>query len=78
MPAKLHPMPLIDRDSPLRAAGLVHESEVKEMFGYSPSTWARHHRLSIPGRTLPNGRWYHVDDVVAYVRSAETEKGDRR
>lgn len=53
-------------DHPMHLAGFVHELDVLECFGVSWSTWERDYRTRIPGRTTPNGRWFHRSQLVAW------------
>lgn len=58
--------PQLSADHPMRVAGFVHETEVLEAFGLQWSTWCRDYRTKIPGKTLPNGRWFHRDQLVQW------------
>ena len=51
---------------PLIQSGFIHELDVLDAFGVSWSTWERDYRTRIPGRTTPNGRWYHRDHLIAW------------
>ena len=56
----------LDKNHPLIRAGFLHELDAMEFFGLSWSTWERNYRTAIPGKTFPLGRFYHVDQLVAW------------
>ena len=53
-------------DHPFREAGLIHEIDVMETLGFAWSTW-QEYRTRIPGRTTPNGRWFHRAALARYI-----------
>lgn len=66
----------LSEDHPLHEAGFVHELDVFEPFGMTWNTWVREYRTKIPGRTLPNGRWFHRDHLVAWWNVTVSATGD--
>ena len=64
-------------DHPLIAAGFIHELDVMEMFGVAWSTWEQHYRTRIPGKTTPNGRWFHRNQLVAWWSIEVSSSNDK-
>ena len=70
--ARQHPHPNIPDNHPLVQAGFIHESTVWRAWGLTWLTWERSYRTSIPGRTLPSGRWFHIDDLTEWWKATTT------
>ena len=62
-----------DPNNPFRRGGLVHESEVCELFGYSAEYYRQKIRMGIPGRNTPNGRFHHISHLVEWLSDDKSE-----
>lgn len=68
----------LSENHPMIAAGFIHELDVLDALGIAWTTWESDYRTRIPGKTTPNGRWFHRDQFVEWWSEHAKECTRRR